>query len=168
MVQLALLILFPFMMAFAASSDLFTMTIPNTLSVGLVAGFVVVAGLSGVGGGAILMHVAAGFLVLLVAFAMFAMGWIGGGDAKLAAASSLWLGFDLLPDYLLISAVAGGLLTVGLLGMRQLPLPAFAAGWPWLGRLHDHRTGIPYGIALAGAALALYPHSSVWTTAIGS
>lgn len=168
MVQLALVILFPFMMAFAASSDLFTMTIPNTLSAAIVAGFVVVAALSGLSAGAIAMHVAAGALVLLVAFAMFAMGWIGGGDAKLAAASSLWLGFDLLPDYLMISAFGGGLLALGLLGLRQLPLPAFAAGWTWLGRLHDHRTGIPYGIALAGAALALYPHSSVWTTALGS
>lgn len=168
MVQLALLILFPFMMAFAASSDLFTMTIPNTLSIGLVAGFVIMAILSGIGGEAIVMHVAAGLVVLVVAFAMFAMGWIGGGDAKLAATSSLWLGFDLLPDYLMISAIGGGLLAIGLLGMRQLPLPAFAVGWTWLGRLHDQRTGIPYGIALAAAALALYPHSSVWTTTFGS
>ena len=168
MVQLALLILFPFMMAFAASSDLFTMTIPNSLSVGLVTGFVGMAMLSGIGGVAMAMHVAAGSVVLLVAFGMFALGWIGGGDAKLAAASSLWLGFDLLPDYLIISAIGGGLLAIGLLGLRQVPLPAFAAGWTWLGRLHDHRTGVPYGIALAAAALALYPHSSVWTTAFGS
>lgn len=167
MLQLTLLILFPFLMALAASSDLLTMTIPNSLSLGLVAGFVVVAALSGTTGAAMLMHMAAGLVVLVVAFAMFALGWIGGGDAKLAAASSLWLGFDLLPEYLMISAVAGGFLTLGLLALRQLPLPAFAARWTWLGRLHDHRTGIPYGIALAGAALALYPHSTLWTAAIG-
>ena len=39
--------------------------------------------------------------VLVVTFMFFARGWIGGGDAKLAAATALWLGFDQLLNYLL-------------------------------------------------------------------
>ena len=166
MTELTLLVVFPLLMALAASSDLLTMTIPNRIALALVAGFVVVALLAGLDLHTILLHVAAGSLVLVVTFAMFAFGWIGGGDAKLAATTALWLGFGTLPDYLLLSAIAGGALTLGLLAMRQMPLPAFAAGWPWLTHLHDHRTGVPYGIALAGAALAVYPYSELWVSAL--
>ena len=67
---------------------------------------------------------------------------------------------------LLMAALAGGALTLALLALRQLPLPAFALRWPWLARLHDHRTGVPYGIALAGAALAVYPQSELWTATL--
>lgn len=168
MTDAALLVLFPFLMAFAASSDLFTMTIPNRVAVILVAGFAVVALAAGLSWHAIALHAAAGVSVLAVTFAMFALGWIGGGDAKLAAAVALWLGFDVLADYLLISALAGGALTLALLAMRQWPLPAFAHRWGWLTHLHDEKTGVPYGIALAGAALALYPSSEIWTAALAS
>jgi prepilin peptidase CpaA len=40
-------------------------------------------------------------------------------------------------------------------------LPAFTLSWSWLQRLHDQKTGIPYGIALATGALAAYPSSTV-------
>ena len=49
---------------------------------------------------AISMHIAAGFAVLAVAFVCFSLGWVGGGDAKLAAATALWFGFDHLVVYL--------------------------------------------------------------------
>ena len=164
MVDLSLLVLFPLLMALAASSDLFTMTIPNRLALALVAGFAVMVPITGLGLEAVALHLAAGILTVTIAF--FAFGWIGGGDAKLAAATALWLGFGTLAEYLLIAAVAGGALTVGLIALRQLPLPLFAARWPWLATLHDQRTGIPYGIALAGAALAVYPDSELWTAAL--
>ena len=153
MIELTLLVLFPSLMALAASSDLLTMTIPNAIALTLVAGFAAMA-------------LAAGALILVVTFTMFALGWIGGGDAKLAAATTLWLGFGVLLDYLLLSAIAGGALTLGLLAMRQLPLPGFALRWPWLTHLHDHRTGVPYGIALAAAALVVYPQSALWAAAL--
>jgi prepilin peptidase CpaA len=40
-------------------------------------------------------------------------------------------------------------------------LPAFAVGQTWLERLHNPRSGVPYGIALAGAAMMVYPET-VW------
>src|SRR5690348_14857479 len=88
------LLLFPALMAFAASSDLLTMTISNRISLILAGGFLVLAVSIGMPLTEIGMHIAAGFAVLAVAFACFAFGWIGGGDAKLAAATALWLGFD--------------------------------------------------------------------------
>ncbi len=168
MSDLALLVAFPALMAFAAASDLLTMTIPNRLSLALVAAFGVFVLVVGLSWHDVAMHLAAGTLVLTISFAMFALGWIGGGDAKLAAATALWLGFGSLMDYLLIASVLGGALTLALLFMRKLPLPAFALGWDWVVRLHHPKTGIPYGIALAAAGLIVYPKSSIWMAAFGA
>jgi prepilin peptidase CpaA len=162
----ATLILFPAMMAYAAASDLITMRLSNRLTLALVAGFAVFALLCGLSGETIAWHLGAGALVLVITFGMFAAGWIGGGDAKLAAATALWLGPELLFNYVVISSALGGFLTLGLLSMRNNPLPSFAAGWPWLQRLHGPKTGIPYGIALAAAALMMFPESAIWKAAV--
>src|SRR5258705_11959758 len=84
------LLLFPALMAFAASSDLITMTISNRISLLLIAGFFVLAVMTGMPLTEIGMHVGAAAAVLVVAFVFFARGWIGGGDAKLAAATAVW------------------------------------------------------------------------------
>src|ERR1700724_4555254 len=89
--DLARLMLFPALMAFAASSDLLTMTISNRVSIILTTGFFALALGSGMSASDILFHVAASGAVLLVAFGLFAQGWIGGGDAKPAASTALWL-----------------------------------------------------------------------------
>ena len=103
------LLLFPALMAFAASSDLFTMTISNRVSLALIAGFALMAFLVGMNGHDVLMHIGAGAAVLVATFTFFARGWIGGGDAKLAAATALWLGFDQLMNYLLYASIFGGI-----------------------------------------------------------
>ena len=164
--EICLLVLFPVLMAYAAASDLLTMTIPNRLSLALAGGFLVLAWVGGLAPQTILLHVLAGAVVLAGTFAMFAFGWIGGGDAKLAAATALWLGFGLLAEYLFTAALAGGLLTIAILLLRSVPLPGFTLGWAWLCRMHDRQTGVPYGIALAGAALVVYPQSELWTAAL--
>lgn len=151
--------LFPALMAFAAASDLITMTISNRASLLLVAGFALLVPFSGFGAYDVLSHVGAGATVLTVAFACFAMGWIGGGDAKVAAAAALWLGFEHLLDYLLYTSLFGGALTLLILSFRQWPVPYPLVGQSWLLRLHDRETGIPYGIALATGALMIYPQT---------
>jgi prepilin peptidase CpaA len=164
--DVAKLLLFPAMMAFAASSDLLTMTISNRVSLILAGGFLVLACVSGMGIVDILGHIAAGAVVLLAAFGFFTRGWIGGGDAKLAAATALWLGFDYLLPYLLYASLFGGALTLALVQFRLAPLPAALARQEWLERLHSRDAGVPYGIALAAAALAIYPDTP-WMAAIG-
>ena len=106
------LTLFPAVMAFAASSDLFTMTIANRVSIILVAGFALLAALTGMDASDLLSHVGAAAAVLAVVFVFFAFGWIGGGDAKLAAATALWFGFAHLVDYLFYASLIGGALTL--------------------------------------------------------
>lgn len=159
------LVLFPAMMAFAASSDLLTMTISNRISLILIGGFFLLALLTGMSGSDILWHMAAGGLVLVVTFGFFSRGWIGGGDAKLAAATALWFGFGHLPAYLVYASLLGGGLTLLLLWFRSLPLPPSLASREWVQRLHRKGGGVPYGIALAAAALCVYPDTP-WIKAI--
>jgi prepilin peptidase CpaA len=159
------LLLFPALMAFAAASDLFTMTISNRVSLALLGGFLGLAILSGMGMHDILSHIGAGAAVLAVAFACFAFGWIGGGDAKVAAGAALWFGFAHLLDYLVYASLFGGALTLALLQFRQWPLPYSLGGQAWLLKLHAKDTGIPYGIALAVGALMIYPETD-WIRAV--
>lgn len=160
LIDLIKLLLFPALMAFAASSDLFTMTISNRLSVALAGSFVVLALVSGLGLEAIGMHLAAGAVVLAAGFVFFSRGWIGGGDAKLAAATALWLGFDHLMAYLLYASIFGGILTLAMIRFRLMPLPQALAEQEWVKRLHRLDGGVPYGIALAAAALLIYPETN--------
>jgi prepilin peptidase CpaA len=154
------LLLFPAMMAFAASSDLFTMTISNRVALALLAGFFALALISGMPPGDMLSHLGAALAVLAVSFVFFARGWIGGGDAKLAAATALWLGFDHLMAYLLYASIFGGILTLAMIRFRLMPLPQSLAEQEWVKRLHRLDGGVPYGIALAAAALLIYPDTA--------
>ncbi|MGE0339280.1 MAG: prepilin peptidase [Xanthobacteraceae bacterium] len=160
MLHILVLGLFPAAMAFAAASDLVSMTISNRVSLALVAGFFLVAWLTGMDWSDLGRHLLAGIVVLVVAFIFFARGWIGGGDAKLAAATALWLGFSHLLEYLLIASIAGGALTLLLLQWRRFPMPEWVTRQKWIAQLHDLKTGIPYGIALAIAGLMVYPETS--------
>lgn len=159
MLDLPVLIVFPALMAYAAFSDLFTMTIANWISIALVSAFVVIALLAGLPATTILLHLACGLTVLAITFVLFAFGQVGGGDAKFAATTAVWLGFEHLAEYGLIASLLGGVLTLGLLGFRKLPLPAWARGREWIDRLHDKKVGAPYGITLAITGVLLYPES---------
>ena len=164
---IGLLVVFPFLMAYAASSDLLTMLIPNWISLALIIAFAAVAAGSGMGLAEIGWHVGAALLTLSVTFTLFALGYIGGGDAKLAAATTLWLGLGNMVDYLLAASILGGGLTLGLLAARAHPLPAWLARLPFVAHLHDRKTGVPYGLALAAAGLAVVPQTALWAEALG-
>jgi prepilin peptidase CpaA len=163
--DIARLLLFPALMAFAAASDLFTMTISNRVSLALLGGFLVLSVLGGMGLHDLLLHAGAGAAVLAIAFVCFAFGWVGGGDAKVAAAAALWFGFAHLLDYLVYASLFGGALTLLLLQFRQWPLPYALGGQAWLLKLHAKDSGIPYGIALAIGALVIYPETD-WIKAV--
>lgn len=164
----AIMLIFPAAMAFAAASDLISMTISNRLSFVLMGGFVVLALWSGMGLEQAGWHVVGGLAVLAVGFAMFAFGWIGGGDAKLAASTALWLGFSFqLLEYLVVSALFGGALTVLMLTYRNYPVPKLLHGQAWAMRLHHEAEGVPYGMALAAGALTVYPKSWWMMQALG-
>lgn len=145
--------------------DLVSMTIPNRISLFLIATFFCLAPFAGMSWSQFGGHLAAGGIVLTVTVAMFFARLMGGGDAKLLAAIALWVGMDQLLAYVLLAAVCGGMLAVGLLLFRSLPLPLTMAKEGWIARLYQPRGDIPYGIALSAAALWIYPET-VWMTGL--
>jgi prepilin peptidase CpaA len=163
--QAILLALLPCLLAYACFSDLFTMRISNRVCLLVFALFPAAALITGMPWEAMGMHMLAGFTVLLVSFSLFAGGWIGGGDAKLVAATAAWFGFDMVLEYLALSCIFGGALTLAILFVRQHPLPAGLLGHGWIAHLHNRTTGIPYGIALGIAALVMLPHTAIWKLA---
>jgi len=121
--NLVILLFFPVAMAFAASSDLMTMKISNRLILVVCAMFCLAALLMAMPLREFGIHVALAIAVLVGGFTLFAFGWVGGGDAKLAAAATLWLGLAQTLPFLVYAALLGGALTLTLLALRQLPLP---------------------------------------------
>ncbi len=165
MLNLAILIIFPFAMVYAACSDLVSMTIANRISIALVLVFPVIALAMGLPLGDIGLHFGIGLLCLLVTFGFFAAGWMGGGDAKLLAATAIWFGPSAdLVEYLLLGSIFGGVLTIGLLISRVMLAPV--TGVFFIDRLLDRDTGIPYGIALGAAGLTVYSNGGWMNTAL--
>ena len=168
MLEALIFVVFPFCMLFAAISDMLSMTIANRVPVLLVVVFALVAPLTGMEWAAYGWHFAAGALVLAVTFGLFAMGGMGGGDAKLLAATAVWMGLNIhLVEYLVVSTIIGGLLTLAILFYRKSPLAIITGRNPFLRHFADDTTGVPYGIALGVGGLLTYPDSPlmVWALA---
>jgi len=160
--SLALLV-FPLLMIFAALADLFTMTIPNRVSLVLIAAYLLLALYLRLPLATVRLHVSCGLAMLALTFTMFQMGWIGGGDAKLAAATALWVGWPALFEYGLAASLIGGALTIAILALRHYELPEKLLSVGFIAKLAEKNGGVPYGIALALAGLMIYPHTGVWT-----
>ena len=166
MLENPLILIFPMAMAFGAAMDLFTMTIPNRVSILLVASFAIVAWIVSPPWVVLSKHLMIAGIVFVSALAMFAMGWLGGGDAKLLSAASLWIGYDLFVTYLVYVTLIGGVLALILLRYRQITvLPTWVINQPWALRLHEKTCGMPYGIALGASGLLMYPQT-VWFSAL--
>lgn len=148
---------FPVIVTVAACYDLLTMQIPNRFPAILAVAFVVVALLTGMQLPTIGVHLLIGIGVLACTFALFAFGFLGGGDAKLASAIALWLGIQQALPFLVLTALFGGALSLIILGFRAAPLPSFLLRWEPALRLHEKGAGVPYGVALAAATLTIFP-----------
>ena len=154
------LILFPALVIWAGIKDATSYTIPNWISATLALAFVPVALLLGLSLGQIGLAVLVAFSVLLVGIILFALRWIGGGDAKLLAACALWLGPTALMMFLLTTALLGGGLALGLLALRNpLLVPLVQRAPRWVGRLLTPGADVPYGVAIAAAALIRFEQS---------
>ncbi len=167
MLEAFILVVFPFCMIYAALSDILSMTIANRVSVILLLAFALVAPLTGMEWSIFAWHFAAGGIVLAGAFALFALGGMGGGDAKLLTATAVWMGFDhQLLSYLLNSAFLGGVLTLCVLAYRKSPLSAYTGGNMFLRHFADEKAGVPYGVALGVGGLIAFPSSPLMLWAI--
>ena len=172
-VSILLVAILPALLVAAAIFDLTSFTIPNMLPAAmfaLFAAFLLATTLNGHGlsWSETWPHLLAGGIALLASMALFAAGWVGGGDAKLFAMACLWLGWDSMYEYTLVASLLGGMLSVALVVLRRLPLPSLLAAQPWLVRLADRDSGVPYGVALAMAALAVLPDTELFRIAATS
>src|SRR5579885_3599784 len=116
--QILLLAVFPALLAVAAGWDVASFTIPNRVQLAIVAAFVGFALAAGMPAGDFGWHLLSAAIALAVSFALFALGYIGGGDAKLFAAVALWLGFADLGTFAVAASLFGGLLTLTVLTLR--------------------------------------------------
>jgi prepilin peptidase CpaA len=166
MLEAVILVVFPFCMVFAAVSDMLSMTIANRVSLLLVATFAIVAPLTGMDWATFGGHFLAGLVVLMITFGLFAAGAMGGGDAKLIAATSLWMGMgSTLLGYLAISAMCGGLLTLAILIFRGSALQTITGHNRFL-KNFSSEAGVPYGIALGLGGLISFPASPLMIWAV--
>lgn len=152
MIAYALIAAFALLLIFGAVRDVQSFTIPNWISIAAALLFIPAALAAGIGWTDFGLHAATGIVVLLTGMAAFAFGWLGGGDVKLLAAASLWMGWpDILP-YMALVAVLGGAFTLFLMAARRKFGPVadgFGLSMPILQRTGD----IPYGVAIAAGAL---------------
>ena len=163
--EILVLVALPLLLAVAAGWDMASFTIPNFLNLALLAAFAAFAVAAGLSFPVIGWHLLAGVIALAIGFTLFALGHIGGGDAKLFAVVVLWLGLkDSLP-YALVASVFGGALALGLMLLRSWPLPVFLARQSWIMKLHDKQAGIPYGVALAAGAFFILPSTEIFRLA---
>ena len=153
-VQTGCLIAFAVLLLLAAWQDWRTMHIADGISLGIGAIFIVWA-MTGIAAGTFSMIDLA--LALLCAGGMFGLGTLafafgamGGGDVKLAAATSLFAGPALMLDFVTVTALVGGFLGVAILAGVPIGPVASAGGGTVRARL---RGNLPYGPAIAAGGL---------------
>lgn len=161
--DLLYLSVFPLAVSYAGVNDLINMRIPNKISLVLIGGFFVTALVVGMPWMDFFLHLGISMCTLVVMFLLFSFGGVGGGDAKLIPAVSLWFASDALLSFFLLTAIYGGVLTILVLYLRSFSsmLPNFLSRLPWLDPDRPGPVKIPYGVAIAVAAIQVYQSSSI-------
>ncbi|WP_339333377.1 prepilin peptidase [uncultured Maricaulis sp.] len=160
--QITILVLAGLMLA-AAIFDAGKFIIPNWLCGLVLLTFPVAALAAGLGWPEVGNHLLGGMVALVIGFALFAPGWIGGGDAKLFAAAALWFGWPEILAFLIHTVFAGGALVIILLVLRWLVprIPALAGRTA--GTALANNAPVPYGIAIAAGVFWSLPNTVFWS-----
>ena len=142
-VHTACLVLLALLLVAAAVGDWRRFIIPNRLCLAVAAlalPYWLTAGESLWPGLALQAALALGVFVFFAL--LFALGAMGGGDVKLIAALALWLPLQPFVQALLVTALAGGVLTLALVAAHRL-------------RRREGNPEIPYGVAIAFGGLVV-------------
>lgn len=156
-------VIFALLMALmAAWSDISGMVIDNALSIFIAASAVAAyAALAAAGKadlifGPLWMHLLCAGVVLALTVGMFALGWMGAGDSKMATACALWVGsFGHFFTFFFYTTLAGGVLGLIALGVMRLKPLQSPDKQSWLGRAQAGEGTVPYGVAIATGFAAL-------------
>jgi prepilin peptidase CpaA len=166
MIVAAIFVIVPLCLAVAALSDLFTMTIPNRASLIIAVSFILIAPFTGMPLQAIGLHILAGLIVFCVCFTLFAINVMGGGDAKLLAATAIWFGLDHpLLLFLTYVGLVGGVATLLILVVRTQSDMITAVGLR-VPKSILYAKKIPYGIAIAIGGFMAFPSSPLLIAAV--
>lgn len=177
MLQVALslvALLFAFLVLLGALSDLSSFKIPNMVSYGLVLLFLVQSFLGWLNTPympSLSFHIpqywidvainfGIAFVVLVVAVVFWRRGYIGGGDAKYLAATSLWMGPVGVIQYMVILSVLSIAMALILKLSARWGFLVHAARLPqWVKRLYAkiEDNQLPYGFPMGIAALIMIP-----------
>lgn len=158
---LIIIFVLPLLVIAAGLLDLTTMKIPNRLNIAVLLSYFPVALLSGLDLKVIGLSCLIALGILVIGMVMFALRWLGGGDAKLFAAVALWMGPQGVLPFLILTAILGGLFCLIVISARGT-LHVYRARLPgWGQRLLEPKGDIPYGVAIAAGALWAYPSSDI-------
>jgi prepilin peptidase CpaA len=160
----------PAALLFAAHRDITTMTIPNWLSIVLVAAFPIAALGLGQPVAVIGWHLAFGLVLFAAGAGLFSLGMMGGGDVKIIAAAGVWMGAAVGFTFLVWTAVAGGVLALVVYAARRAAGRFFGDGRlaepDWVCRLMKGGEGVPYAVAIAVGGIMAWPQSPIAQAAL--
>jgi prepilin peptidase CpaA len=160
-VQPGILAIAAILLGIASLNDIAVRTIPDLAPLGLVVIGVALRVMDGTAAAAL----AASAAVSLLGALCWRFGWLGGGDVKLLAACAWLVSPALVPQLVLLTALAGGVLACLYLALSsmarasrrpvQAAHPRSLAGRVWRAERWRirRRSALPYGCAIATATL---------------
>jgi len=167
MVPFLLLSIFPAALLVAAANDLYEFKIPNWISILLIVTYPAAGLVLGASPQLMIEGLVIGGGALAVGFGLYAGRVLGGGDAKLVAASAPWLGAGALGPFILNTAIAGLGLAIVMIMFRKMPILPIYAHAPWLIDLHERKKDLPYGVAIASGGLLSFSQTPFFQLAFG-
>ena len=148
------LLAFVSLIIWAALSDFCSFKIPNAIPILLVIFFFIALLPLNWDFSQFLSNLITAVGMFVICFLLFIRGFIGGGDAKLLTAVSLWTGLESLSTFIFITTISGGGLAIVLILFRYFNLPKKIKSVYCIKQLHDEKKYVPYAIAISSGALA--------------
>ena len=159
MLWFIVMVVWPFLLVYAAIGDFMTMRIPNWLNLSIFLLFFPAAFLAGMSMEQFMWHAITFVLTLLVGFVLSMTIRFGGGDAKMMAALSIWFNGQSLALFLAYSGIAGGILAIVMKIWQVMRIEDSVWNNGRLSRVLFKELDLPYGIAFASGALLAFPNS---------
>lgn len=140
-------------LTYAIFTDVRNFTIPNFVSLAIILFFVPWAFTVDFSLDAVASRFLVAAAVLAIGFFLFMLRVLGGGDVKLIAAVSLWIGPENILQFFFLIALIGGVLGLVLILFRRMTLPQGLRQYSWVEKQYSNTTEVPYALAISPAAI---------------